>query len=427
MPKEYKYKCRPCPPHIRRECIQAARISPGVKRIIERAFASHTDTQGTWDLLQRNCLLLLRDQRTTDREESSQRGLLGRMQKRAQERATTQDSQPPVVTPPTPIRPDWKPDWDAELRAAQDDSRTTSAKAPVAGRKSRPLFPLEDTTSPRTPAHKTGEIAEPQDTSRLRAAPQTTPPASIAVPIGIHYPAVSRPQHTLTLPRGPRMLVAVSTGHRILLPPNGSLALGRFDPLTSVTPDVDLTFEDRASAGVSRRHCQISGWRGRHEVVDLGSSNGTWVNGLRLTLHEKQSLQIGDEIRLGDCRFYFDQTPAIWDNPTPRSQFFLYVTFTGHYMPVPDKSVITIGRADPSLGYSQDIDLGVEGDIASVVSRRHAKLTRRGNHFTVEDLGSAFKTHVDGEQVPVGIQVPIHPGQHLWLGGCVLAFDVIEK
>jgi pSer/pThr/pTyr-binding forkhead associated (FHA) protein len=426
MPKEYKYKCRPCPPHIRRECIQAARISPGVKRIIERAFASHTDTQGTWDLLQRNCLLVLRDQKTSDREESRQRGLLGRMQRRAQERAITPERQPPVVTPPSPIEPDWQPDWGAELGATEADSPITSARAPVAGRKSRPLFPLDD-ISPRTPAHRTQEIAERQDTGGLGDEQPTAPRAPAVSPLGLRYPAVSRPQHVLTLPRGPRMLVAVSTGHRILLPQNGSLALGRFDPLTSVTPDVDLTFEDRASAGVSRRHCQISGWRGQYEIVDLGSSNGTWVNGLRLTLHEKQSLQIGDEIRLGACRFYFDQVPAIWGNPTPRSQFFLYVTFTGHYMPVPDKTVITIGRADPSLGYSQDIDLGVEGDIAAVVSRRHAKLTRRGNRFTVEDLGSAFKTHVDGEQVPVGIQVPIQPGQHLWLGGCVLAFDVIEK
>jgi hypothetical protein len=29
--------------------------------------------------------------------------------------------------------------------------------------------------------------------------------------------------------------------------------------------------------------------------------------------------------------------------------------------------------------------------------------------------------------VYVGTQVPIGPGQHLWLGGCVLALDVMES
>ena len=70
MAKEYKYKCRECPPHIRKRCIEGAQISPGIRRIIDHAFGSHTDTQDTWDLLQRTCLLVERDQMIIGLEEA---------------------------------------------------------------------------------------------------------------------------------------------------------------------------------------------------------------------------------------------------------------------------------------------------------------------------------------------------------------------
>ena len=62
MAKEYRYQCRECPPDTRRECIQQAHISPGIKRIIIQAFESSTDTQNTWDFLQPTCLLVRREE-----------------------------------------------------------------------------------------------------------------------------------------------------------------------------------------------------------------------------------------------------------------------------------------------------------------------------------------------------------------------------
>jgi hypothetical protein len=137
-------------------------------------------------------------------------------------------------------------------------------------------------------------------------------------------------------------------------------------------------------------------------------------------------LQVGDEVRLGSCVLYFAQAPEAYSKPFPTSQFFFYCTFSGRFMPLPDKATILLGRADPALGYEPDIDLSHEGDAASVVSRRHAKLICSAGHFLVEDLGSANKTKIDGRPAYVGTQVPIGPGQHLWLGGCVLALDVME-
>lgn len=62
----------------------------------------------------------------------------------------------------------------------------------------------------------------------------------------------------------------------------------------------DVQFPDRT---VSRRHCALtrvgSGWR----VEDLGSTNGTWVNGRPIV--SAADLHDGDEVTIGFSRFVF--------------------------------------------------------------------------------------------------------------------------
>lgn len=66
-----------------------------------------------------------------------------------------------------------------------------------------------------------------------------------------------------------------------------TVTLGRLD-------DCEVTLKSR---GVSRAHARISLVDGRHVIEDLGSTNGTYVNDIRL--HDPQPLQEGDEIRIG--------------------------------------------------------------------------------------------------------------------------------
>ena len=54
--------------------------------------------------------------------------------------------------------------------------------------------------------------------------------------------------------------------------------------------------------GVSKRHAGIKIEDMRFELADFGSTNGTHVNGARVT---KQFLRDGDEIRIGECRMKF--------------------------------------------------------------------------------------------------------------------------
>jgi hypothetical protein len=59
----------------------------------------------------------------------------------------------------------------------------------------------------------------------------------------------------------------------------------------------ELVFTDDT---VSRRHAELRVADGRWILRDLGSSNGTWVNGRRVMEAE---VAAGDEVCLGHCRF----------------------------------------------------------------------------------------------------------------------------
>ena len=54
---------------------------------------------------------------------------------------------------------------------------------------------------------------------------------------------------------------------------------------------------------VSRRHAAVRPVTGGHLVVDLGSTNGTTVNGQPI---DEQTLQPGDEIQVGETTLRYE-------------------------------------------------------------------------------------------------------------------------
>lgn len=93
----------------------------------------------------------------------------------------------------------------------------------------------------------------------------------------------------------------------MLVYPKQEIILGRRDPNTGAMPDVDLTAYAGYRMGVSRRHAAIRFQERQLNVSDLGSSNGTFLNGTRLNAHRPYQLRDGDEIRLGQMvmRLFF--------------------------------------------------------------------------------------------------------------------------
>lgn len=89
--------------------------------------------------------------------------------------------------------------------------------------------------------------------------------------------------------------------------PKQEIIMGRRDPNTGGMPDVDLTTYAGYRMGVSRRHAAIRLQDQQLNLSDLGSSNGTFLNGTRLNAHRPYQVKDGDEIRLGQMvlRVYF--------------------------------------------------------------------------------------------------------------------------
>jgi hypothetical protein len=85
----------------------------------------------------------------------------------------------------------------------------------------------------------------------------------------------------------------------MLVYPKQEIILGRRDPTTGGMPDVDLTAYAGYRMGVSRRHAAIRLQDKHLHLSDLGSSNGTFINGTRLSAHRPYQLRDGDEVRLG--------------------------------------------------------------------------------------------------------------------------------
>jgi hypothetical protein len=106
---------------------------------------------------------------------------------------------------------------------------------------------------------------------------------------GAAAPAGTSPRPDRDLPR-PLRLLAMNPGVPQASLRSGKVTVGRAE-------DNDLVL---ANPEVSRHHARLEpdgkGWR----AVDLGSTNGTWVNGVRL---DAASIAVGDEVAFGGVRY----------------------------------------------------------------------------------------------------------------------------
>ena len=145
---------------------------------------------------------------------------------------------------------------------------------------------------------------------------------------------------------------------------------------------------------VSREHCVLEPQNGDVVLTDKGSTNGTYVNGQRVTRHV---LQDEDTIACGrpsHPNFIFTRTPR----PEER-----------HYRP-PRQASYRIGRLAEN-------DLPLVND--PTVSARHARLEIRRDGLRLTDLGSANGVFVNGIQVTSSL---IGPEDVVGIGSTELFF-----
>jgi pSer/pThr/pTyr-binding forkhead associated (FHA) protein len=180
-----------------------------------------------------------------------------------------------------------------------------------------------------------------------------------------------------------------------------SVTLGR-----ATTNDIVLD-EGRVSRSHARLECGPSGC----QIVDLGSSNGTRVNGLRV---ERAVLQPGDVVGIGSAQLrYVDaaipedagltviDSEADLDKCIECESLPMSVSETG----VPRLVVFTAGRTwELPLDAVDRVTIGRTDENQIVlehtkVSRRHAEVVRKGDSFLLRDLGSTNGTWLQGERV----------------------------
>ncbi len=141
-------------------------------------------------------------------------------------------------------------------------------------------------------------------------------------------------------------------------------------------PDCDVTL---TVPSVSGRHCRLTREGNVVSIEDLGSRNGTYVNGARLDPSARIAIGPADTVHLGSHRL--DLEPILPRLVVETTASPTLLTFPGE--------VLVIGRV---AGNDLVIDL-------PTVSSRHARLTRTGANIFVEDLGSTNGTYIDGRRI----------------------------
>lgn len=94
----------------------------------------------------------------------------------------------------------------------------------------------------------------------------------------------------------------LDTGQVLPLSERNEFTLGRVSEGQPIMPDIDLAPYQAYASGVSRLHAVIKRETSHVMLMDLGSANGTFVNGKRLKPNEEQPLKNGDVVALGKLK-----------------------------------------------------------------------------------------------------------------------------
>ncbi|MGE5072574.1 MAG: FHA domain-containing protein [Anaerolineae bacterium] len=94
----------------------------------------------------------------------------------------------------------------------------------------------------------------------------------------------------------------LDTGQVLPLSERNEFTLGRISDGQPIMPDIDLSPYQAYARGVSRLHAVLKREASRVFLMDLGSSNGTFVNGKRLPPNTDHAISNGDVVALGKLK-----------------------------------------------------------------------------------------------------------------------------
>ena len=208
---------------------------------------------------------------------------------------------------------------------------------------------------------------------------------------------------------------------------------------------------------ISRKHAKITIADGKSYIEDLGSTNGTYVNGNRINQGEKPELVDGCELVFGSSTFKYDapeaapieQTeqeiqPEVTTRIEPESVASDYdlpespETQAADETPPEEapKAPVIAGRLVSKDGaFSFDISNGVNtigrragaNDIVlsdPYCSGQHAELAVKDGKFVLTDVGSTNGTLVNGVKLEHNIPREVLPDDEITLGRSIFKIEV---
>ncbi len=173
----------------------------------------------------------------------------------------------------------------------------------------------------------------------------------------------------------------------------------------------------------SREHCRIKFESGSWFVEDLGSSNGTRVNGRKVTTFE---LQDGDQISVGKATLRFLESDVVVEEISLADEGELdleisleeevYLRFLNTHRvgeKIPFAGRMTFGRRSTNA-----VTLNEKG-----VSGNHTEFVSEGGTWVSRDLGSTNGTIVNGES---SVETRLAAGDRVRIGTVEFVFGVGE-
>ncbi len=104
--------------------------------------------------------------------------------------------------------------------------------------------------------------------------------------------------------QGRARLLFSTDGTELTLPEQIEVRIGRVDPINQIHPDIDLTKID-SQLTTSRRHARILRGADGFLIQEERATNGTFVNGQRISAERPLEIRSGDDIMFGAVRMRF--------------------------------------------------------------------------------------------------------------------------
>ncbi len=221
------------------------------------------------------------------------------------------------------------------------------------------------------------------------------------------------------------------------------------DPLPSITFDAPRVVIGRGDGAdvrlpdpsVSHRHASLRQRGSDYLIVDEGSTNGTYVGGVRLAPQSPRVVRDGDTVRVGriELEICVEHGAPVTQGPLATRELALGLVSAA--LAAQGEALVLRLRADTHGGkdneHSAELELhelareyvlgrGRGCDLVlpdADCSRRHLGVTRRGDGLFVRDLGSKNGSRLEGRELTPEQETPWKADTSLHIGGTALTYE----